>query len=340
MHQAAQMIGKRDFWKDRLLPYTRANNRKAIVQLATTGGLFFLTWWAMLASLSIGWWLSLLLAPFAAGLLVRLFIIQHDCGHGSFFSSRKLNDGLGQLLGVLTMTPYRWWKRSHAIHHATSGDLDRRDVGDVTTLTVNEYLGLPRHRRLAYRLYRHPLVMLVLGPLWVFGIKHRLPLGTPRSWRREWRDVLLNNVALVAVVALMVSTVGLLPFLMVHGPIFLLSAVAGVWLFYVQHQFEDTLWAQTQDWDFFDASLKGSSFYDLPAVLHWFTGNIGYHHVHHLASHVPNYELARCYREVEELQWVPRLGVRQSLGCLSLKLWDEEKQRLVGFGPRGLSESP
>jgi omega-6 fatty acid desaturase (delta-12 desaturase) len=301
------------------------------MQLVTTAGLFALAWWAMFESLAVQWWLPLLVAPFAGGLLVRLFIMQHDCGHGSFFTSRKVNDNVGIALGILTLTPYHWWKRSHAIHHGTSGDLDRRSVGGVDTLTVNEYLGLPRLRRLAYRLYRNPVVLLVFGPIWLFAIKHRLPLGTPWSWRREWRGVLLNNAALVAIVLLISRTIGLGPFLMVQGPIFLLSATAGVWLFYVQHQFEDTLWTETADWDFFDAGLKGSSFYDLPRVLHWFTGNIGYHHVHHLASRIPNYKLARCFREVEELQRVPRLGVRQSLGCLRLKLWDEESLRLVGF---------
>jgi omega-6 fatty acid desaturase (delta-12 desaturase) len=325
------MIDKKNFWNERLLPYCKADDRSAIVQLVTTAGLFAIAWWGMLESLAIAWWLPLLIAPFAAGFMVRLFIIQHDCGHGSYFTSRKLNDRVGFTLGILTLTPYHWWKRSHAIHHGGSGNLDRRSVGDIATLTVSEYLALPLRRRLAYRLYRNPLVLLVIGPVWIFAIKHRLPLGTPRSWRREWRDVLLNDAALIAILVLVGKTIGLGPFLMIQGPIFLLSAAAGVWLFYVQHQFEDTLWAPTTDWDFFDAGLKGSSFYDLPAVLHWFTGNIGYHHVHHLASRIPNYKLVRCFREVEELQEVPRLGLRQSLGCLRLKLWDEESLRLVGF---------
>ena len=327
------MIDKRDFWKDRLDPYAKANDRSAVIQLASTAGLFFFAWWVMFESLAIGWWLSLLIAPFAAGFLVRLFIIQHDCGHGSFFTSRKLNDGVGLALGVLTMTPYRWWKKSHAIHHATSGDLDRRSVGDVMTLTVEEYLELSWRGRLGYRLYRHPLVLLVLGPIWLFGIKHRLPLGTPGSWKREWRDVLLTDAALVAIAVLMTKAIGITPFLMVHVPIFLLSAAAGVWLFYVQHQFEGTLWAPTDGVGLLRPrrDTKAARSTTCRRILHWFTGNIGYHHVHHLASHIPNYRLARCFREVEELQKVPRLGLRQSLGCLRLKLWDEERLRLVGF---------
>jgi omega-6 fatty acid desaturase (delta-12 desaturase) len=334
--QAARTHENSQLWNERLLPYCKADDRKAARQLAGTAGLFALAWWAMFESLSLGWWAPLLIAPFAAGLLVRLFIIQHDCGHGSFFSSRRVNDNVGFALGILTLTPYYWWKRSHAVHHGTSGNLDRRSVGDVTTLTVKEYLGLPWGRRLAYRLYRNPLVLLAVGPLWIFGVKHRVPYETPWSWRREWRDVLLNDAALAAIALVIWRTIGLGPFLLVHGPLFLISGAAGVWMFYVQHQFEDTLWERGADWDFFDAGLRGSSFYDLPRVLHWFTGNIGYHHVHHLASRIPNYELPRCFREVEELRQVPRLGLRQSVGCLRLKLWDEESMRLVGF-PRSSS---
>ncbi len=322
---------KSDFWKQRLAPYARANDRRAAWQIVSTGALFVVTWWLMLKSLAIGWWVPCLLAPLGGGLLVRLFIIQHDCGHGSFFRSRRLNDSLGFALGIVTLTPYLWWKRNHAVHHGSSGDLDRRSIGDVRTLTMDEYQALPWTGRTAYRLYRHPLVLLGLGPIWLFGFKHRLPIGTPWSWRREWRDVLLNNVVLAAIVVVFSQTIGLVPLLLVHAPVFLVSATAGVWLFYVQHQFEDTLWAETENWDFFDAGLHGSSFYDLPRVLHWFTGNIGYHHLHHLASHIPNYALARCCDEVSELRSVPKLGMLQSVGCLRLKLWDREAQKLVPF---------
>ena len=307
---------KKDFWNERLLPYCKADDRSAILQLVTTAGLFAIAWWGMLESLAIGWWLALVIAPFAAGLLVRLFIIQHDCGHGSFFTSRKVNDRVGFALGILTLTPYHWWKRSHAIHHGGSGNLDRRSVGDVSTLTVSEYLALPLRRRLAYRLYRNPLVLLVIGPVWIFAIKHRLPLGTPLSWRREWRDVLLNDAALLAIVVLAGQTIGLGPFLMIQGPIFLLSAAAGVLAVLRPAPVRGHPVGGDTRVGLFRRRPQGSSFYDLPAVLHWFTGNIGYHHVHHLASRIPNYKLVRCFREVEELQQVPRLGLRQSLGCL------------------------
>ncbi|REJ73524.1 MAG: fatty acid desaturase [Acidobacteria bacterium] len=333
MHMNPQPLSEAARWKRLLAPYTRPDDRKAIAQLAVTATLFVALWLLMLKGYQLlGWWAPLPLAPFAGGLLIRLFIFQHDCGHGSFTTSRRFNDGLGFVLGVLTLTPYHWWKKNHAIHHGTSGDLDRRDIGDVTTLTVREYLDLPWHKRLGYRLYRNPLVMLVLGPIWLFAVKHRFPFDTPLAWRREWRDVLINNLVIALLLFAAAKTIGLQALLAVHGPIFAVSAIAGVWLFYVQHQFEDTVWSRSGEWDFFDAGLHGSSFYDLPAVLHWFTGNIGYHHVHHLASRIPNYELRRCFREVEELQQVPHLGLRQSLGCLRLKLWDEDAERMVGFG--------
>ncbi len=318
-------------WKERLGPYERSDDRAALFQLATTLALFGLVWWLTLEALAVGWWATLLGAPIAAWLYVRLFIFQHDCGHGSFFTSRRANDLVGFWLGVLTLTPYRYWKRSHAIHHGSSGNLDRRTLGDVTTLTVAEYLALPWWRRLAYRLYRNPLVMLGLGPIWVFLLKHRLPLDTPRSWKKEWRSVMLTNAALVGVVAVMWWAVGLERFLLVQLPINLVAGPIGIWLFYVQHQFEGTYWARNDDWDFVAAGLEGSSFYDLPAVLHWLTGNIGFHHIHHLSSRIPNYRLQACYREVDELRQGPRLGLLESLGCLRLRLWDEAGGRLVGF---------
>ena len=345
MTRSPQTTRTRPYWNERLGPYQQADNRMALRQLATTLTLFGLVWWVMLEALTIGWWLTLSLAPLAALLLVRLFIVQHDCGHGSYFSSRRVNDAVGFWLGVLTLTPYRYWKRTHDIHHGTSGNLDRRSMGDIETLTVREYLELPSWRRLAYRLYRNPLVLLGIGPVYQFVLKHRLPLGTPHTWTREWRSVLLTNLALVVVVAGMAWTVGLGAFLRVQLPITLLAGPVGVWLFYVQHQFEPTYWARGRDWDFFAAGLDGSSFYDLPRVLHWFTGNIGFHHIHHLSIRIPSYRLPRCFREVEELQRPNRLGLLESLSCLRLKLWDEDTGRLVGFGhlqaeARGVPAAP
>ncbi|MFP3941972.1 MAG: fatty acid desaturase, partial [Thermoanaerobaculia bacterium] len=258
-------------------------------------------------------------------------IIQHDCGHGSFFPSKRANNVLGSILGVVTLTPYRYWRRTHAIHHATSGNLDRREFGEVSTLTVGEYQAASRWKRLGYRVYRNPITLLVLGPAWQFLIKHRLPVDAPKTWRAEWLGVMGTNVALAGAVAVMVAVFGLAPFLMVWAPIFVLSGAAGIWLFYVQHQFEDTYWERQPEWDFHLASLQGSSFYDLPAVGHWFTGNIGYHHIHHLSSRIPNYNLPRCMEEVPDLRHVTRFGFLESLGCLPLTLWDEERGKLVRF---------
>jgi len=318
-------------WSRVLAPYKKPDTRRAVLQVLNTAIPFVALWGLMLASLQVSYALTLLLAVPAAGLLVRLFIIQHDCGHGSFFRSQTANHVLGSILGVVTLTPYRYWRRTHAIHHATSGNLDRRELGDVETLTVDEYRAAGRWERLSYRLYRHPLVLLVLGPAWQFLIKHRLPFDAPRTWKAEWASVLWTNLALAAVAVTFSLTVGFVPFALVWAPIFILSGAAGVWLFYVQHQFEDTYWERQEEWDFHLAGIEGSSFYDLPAIAHWFTGNIGYHHVHHLSSKIPNYRLRQCMDEVPDLQHVTRLTFRESLACLKLTLWDEESGKLVGF---------
>ena len=318
-------------WNTALAPFKRSSTRRAVIQVLDTVvpfvGLFVL----MFLSLSVSYWLTLALAIPTAGLLVRLFIIQHDCGHGSFFPLRRANDVLGSLLGVVTLTPYRYWRRTHAIHHATSGNLDRRELGEVATLTVGEYEARGFWGRLAYRAYRHPLTLLVAGPFWQFAIKQRLPLDTPRSWKPEWASVLWTNLGIAAVLTAAAFTVGLPAFFLVYAPVFLLSGAAGVWLFYVQHQFEDTYWDRQDGWDFHLAGIEGSSFYDLPAVAHWFTGNIGYHHVHHLASRIPNYRLREAMETVADLQHVTRFRFLESLRCLGYKLWDEESRKLVGF---------
>jgi len=295
-----------------------------------TSAALALLWLGMWVSLGHGYWITLLLAVPAAGFLVRLFIIQHDCGHGSLFRSRFANDLTGRILGVFTLTPYDYWRRTHAAHHATSGNLDRRGVGDISTLTVREYLALSRWRRLVYRLYRHPLVLFGIGPIYLFILKHRLPLDMPlRSG--VWRNLFATNAGIVALIAVLAVLVGPLALLKLHLPIVLLAASAGIWLFHVQHQFEESYWQRDPTWSFHQAALQGSSYYRLPRLLQWFTASIGLHHIHHLCSRIPNYRLQQCLDENPELHQVRRLTLLQSLQCARLSLWSEEAGRMIRF---------
>jgi omega-6 fatty acid desaturase (delta-12 desaturase) len=280
--------------------------------------------------LRFGYWLTLVVAVPAAGFLVRLFMIQHDCGHGAFFRHRLANDWVGRVLGVLTLTPYHAWRRSHAIHHASSGHLERRGIGDINTMTVGEYLGSGRWRRFSYRLYRNPIVMLGLGPAYLLIVQHRLPIGLGMD-RRPWISTMATNAAIALAIVMMMWLVGVGPFLLVHVPITLLAASIGVWLFFVQHQFEETWWAKAPAWNLHDAALHGSSHYDLPAVLRWFTANIGMHHVHHLCSRIPFYRLPQVLRDHPQLRDMGRLTLVESFRCVRLALWDEGSRRLISF---------
>ncbi len=318
-------------WPEIVAPYARADRRRAVAQLLNTGLPFLFLMAALIYGARSHPWLVLPLAVPAVFLLVRLFIIQHDCGHGSFFASRRANDLLGRALGVLTLTPYVFWRRSHAIHHASSGRLDRRGAGDITMLTVHEYRALPLVRRFLYRAYRHPAVLFGLGPFYMFVIRNRIPTGSPIRQMKIWGSILGTDAALAAIVALMVLTVGGRAFVHAYFPVILLAASAGMWLFYIQHQFEHAYWATGSDWDFHEAALKGSSFYDLPAVLHWLTGYIGFHHIHHVCSKIPNYRLRDCFNQNPEFRDAERLTLVGSLKCLRLALWDEERQLLVSF---------
>jgi omega-6 fatty acid desaturase (delta-12 desaturase) len=311
--------------------YRESNSARGIFEILITAVPFSLLWVLMSVALDAGYWICLLLAVPAAGLLVRLFMIQHDCGHGSFFRSRIANDWVGRFIGVLTLTPYDFWRRTHALHHASSGNLDRRGIGDINTLTVREFMALPRGRQLLYRLYRHPIIMFGIGPAYLFILRHRLPMGLMRSGWQPWISVMATNVAITVLVAPMMLLVGVGPFLIVQVPITLLAASIGVWLFYVQHQFEDTFWAHEEGWDFHKAGLHGSSHYDLPIVLRWFTANIGVHHVHHLCSRIPYYRLHQVLRDHPQLSTVGRLTLFQSLRCVRKVLWDEDRHKLVSF---------
>jgi len=292
----------------------------------------FLAFWALaLLCLRYGYWLSLIVAVPAACFLVRLFMIQHDCGHCSFFRRARANHWVGRAIGVLTLTPYDSWRRTHAIHHASSGNLDRRGTGDMVTLTVAEYLDLPRWRRIGYRLVRNPLILLALGPIYIFLLKHRLPVELMDGGKEVWISAMATNGAIAALVIGIGALIGFQSFLLVQLPITLLASSIGIWLFYVQHQFEDTYWDRQQDWNFHAGAMQGSTFFDLPAPLRWLTANIGVHHVHHLASRIPSYRLGEVLRDHPNLREVSRLTLWDSFKCFRLALWCEERRRLVSF---------
>lgn len=318
-------------WTQILARYREPSTARGILEIGLTVVPLIALWVLAWATLDVGYWLALPLALAAGAFLVRLFAIQHDCGHGSFFRHRLANDWLGRIAGVLTCTPYGVWRQSHAAHHATAGNLDRRGRGDVDTLTVNEYRARSIWGRLRYRLYRHPLVMFGLGPAYLFILQQRLPVGSMRRGWRPWASTMATNLAIAAVAALLIWLIGIKPFLLVHLPIVLLAASVGVWMFYVQHQFEHTTWANDETWSPHDAALYGSSHYDLPALLRWFTADIGVHHVHHLCSRIPFYRLSRVLREHPELRDVGRLTLLESFRCVRLALWDEQQGRLVSF---------
>jgi len=314
-----------------LLRYCDPSAKRALFELAVTAAPLVLLWVLMWLSLGVGYWLTLLLAVPAAGFMVRLFIIQHDCGHGAFFRQRAANSWVGRVLGVLTMTPYDYWKHNHAIHHATSSNLDRRGIGDIEILTVDEYRTRSPVSRLLYRCYRNPAVMFVIGPAYMFFLQHRLPFHQMRSGWRPWISTMATNAAIALVASGMIWLVGPRAFLMVHMPIMLLAASMGVWLFYVQHQFEGVAWARTANWSHREAALLGSSYYDLPNLLRWISGNIGIHHIHHLNSRIPYYRLPRVLREHPELKTVGRLTLWGSLKGVRLSLWCEKRNKLVSF---------
>ena len=318
-------------WPKILSRYRQPHRGRSAFELAVTVVPFALLWGLSWAAVHYGVLWGLLLTVPAAGFLLRLFIIQHDCGHGSFFAHRQTDDWTGRVLGVITLTPYDYWRRAHAAHHATTGNLDERGIGDITTLTVAEYRALSRWGRLCYRLYRNPLVMFGIGPVWLFIFKQRLPFGMMREGLQPWVSTMATNLAIAVLAAGLIWLVGPKAFFLVHLPIVTLAGAAGIWLFYVQHQFEETHWAEAGDWDFQHAALNGSSHYQLPAVLNWMTGNIGIHHVHHLSSRVPFYRLPEVLRDHPELRDVGRITIAESLRCVKLVLWDEEQGRLVSF---------
>ncbi|SIS55865.1 omega-6 fatty acid desaturase (delta-12 desaturase) [Roseivivax lentus] len=317
-------------WVRILSEYREPDAKRSSFELAVTLGPFLTLWALAWWSMSVSYWLAFTLSLVNAAFLLRLFAIQHDCGHGAFFQNRTVSDWLGRVLGVLTLTPYDVWRRSHSIHHSASGNLGRRGIGDITTVTVAEYREMKPLNRLIYRLYRNPVVMFGLGPGYLFLIENRIPLGL-MGQVRYWVSAMCTNAALLLWVAGILYFGGLAPILLIFLPSTLLAATAGVWLFYVQHQFETTHWDEDADWQLHDAALHGSSHYVLPSVLQWLTANIGIHHVHHLYSRIPFYRLPEVLRDHRELTDTNRMTIRQSLHSVRLHLWDEGSRRLVSF---------
>lgn len=314
-----------------LRPFTKAHPARSVWELAATLVPFFGLVLAMLMAFSSGYFIALALLPVAGLLLLRTFIIQHDCGHGAFFVKRSSNDRLGRALGVLTFTPYECWRRSHMLHHANTGNLDARGFGDVDTLTVREYQSRSWLQRLLYRAYRHPIVLFGIGPAYLFLLRHRLPIGLMREGKQYWISAIATNLATAAVLAGLMAAFGIGNTLLVVIPTLLIAASTGVWLFYVQHQFEQAHWDRREDWSFHEAAFNGSSHLDLPQPLRWFTGNIGVHHVHHLASRIPFYRLPGVLAAYPQLRNLNRLTVLQTFRPLTLTLWDEDKRKLVSF---------
>jgi acyl-lipid omega-6 desaturase (Delta-12 desaturase) len=316
-------------WSDTLARYQHSSSRRALWQLATTLIPYFLLWYLIYHALGVSLWLTIPPAILAGAFLMRLFIIFHDCGHGSYFTSRHANDIVGFLTGALTFTPYSHWRWQHAIHHGTAGHLDKRGTGDIWTLTVQEYCESSPWRRLAYRLSRNPLVLFALAPFYLFLIDHRF--ASRNAGTRQRRSVHWMNVVFIATALAMSWIFGLGPYLLIQATIMLVAGATGIWLFYVQHQFEDAYWERGDKWDYTAAALRGSSFYKLPRVLQWFSANIGFHHIHHLSPRIPNYNLQKCHEGEPLFRQVKPITLWSSLSCLKVHFWDEKSGKLVGY---------
>jgi omega-6 fatty acid desaturase (delta-12 desaturase) len=317
-------------WRSIVARYHKSDPRRALWQVVNTYVPYAALWYLMYRSLEVSYWITLGLAVVAAGFLARIFIVFHDCGHGSFFGSRVRNDVLGFISGVLTFTPYQYWRHAHSIHHATAGNLDRRGVGDIWTMTVAEYRRASLWLRLRYRFYRNPFVLFLLGPVCVFVVKQRVA-AFKAGWRWQQSVQWTNLVILIVAVALS-ALIGIKAYLLIQLPIISVAAIVGAWLFYVQHQFDGVYWERRANWDYYTTAMRGSSFYKLPKILQWFSGNIGFHHIHHLSPRIPNYFLEKCHDENPLFQQATVLCLRESLRTMRYRLWDEEQQKLVGAG--------
>jgi omega-6 fatty acid desaturase (delta-12 desaturase) len=316
-------------WMNIILRYNKPDIAKSWWQLINSIVPYLILWVLMVKSLEISYWLTLLLSVFAAGFLVRIFIIFHDCGHGSFFSSNRMNTVTGIITGLMVFTPYHKWHHDHKIHHSTVGNLEKRGTGDVKTLTVEEYKKLTGWQKFSYRFYRNPIFLFGIAPILLFVIQHRFTKSYMSA--KEQMYVHLTNLALVVSIGLIIWVIGWKAFLLIQLPVLYIASVHGVWLFYVQHQFRHVVWTDTSGWDYQTVALQGSSLFKLPSVLNWFTGNIGYHHIHHLSPAIPNYNLKRCHRDNPLFQNVKPITFMTAFESLRLRLWDEKNRRLISF---------
>ncbi len=318
-------------WKGIVLKFQQPSVVRATWQIINTLGPLALLWYLMYVNvtMSVSWWLTIPLAVLAGGFLMRVFIIFHDCGHGSYFKSRTANDVWGFIAGLLTLTPYYHWRWEHSIHHSSSGDLDRRSVGDIWTLTVQEYLESSRWKRFSYRLARNPVILFVVAPLFLFVIRQRFPASNASP--RERHSVYWMNLAILGMAVGLSLIFGLKAYLLIQLTAMLVAGSAGIWMFYVQHQFEGVYWERGDDWDYTAAALEGSSFYKLPKILQWFSGNIGFHHIHHLSPRIPNYNLEACHDADPLFQNVKPITLFSSMKSFTFRLWDEPRKRLVGY---------
>lgn len=316
-------------WKKIVVKYQEPSTRRALWQIANTIIPFALLWYLMYRSLEVSGWITVPLALLAGLFLVRVFIIFHDCGHGSFFKSALANDIVGFIAGMLTFTPYFHWRWEHAIHHATAGHLDKRGTGDVYTMTIQEYLESSRWKRFAYQLSRNPIVLFGIAPLFLFLVMQRFT--SPKASQRERHSVYWMNLAILGMAVGLSAIFGIKAYVLIQLTVMLVAGSVGIWMFYVQHQFEDAYWERGEEWDYTAAALQGSSFYKLPKILQWFSGNIGFHHIHHLSPRIPNYNLERCHLANPLFQQVKPITLFSSLKSFSVRLWDEKEKKLVGY---------
>lgn len=316
-------------WEKVIMKYNRPDILKSVWQICNSFIPYVVLWYLMYRSLNYSYWLTLLLSILAAGFLIRLFIIFHDCGHGSFFNSRNANKYVGTIMGLLTFTPYTMWTHQHAVHHATSGNLDKRGIGDVWTMTVDEYQNASKGLRFVYRAFRNPILMFTVGPVFVILVQNRIT--NSKMSKAEKRNVYFTNIMVLLIGTLMSLLIGFKAYLVIQLGVLIIAHMLGLWLFYVQHQFEEVSWERECNWDYRTAAIKGSSFLKLPVVFQWFTGNIGFHHVHHLSSRIPNYNLARCHRENDIFKEVKIINLFATFKTLRLSLWDEASRRMTSF---------